>query len=54
MLKLIIRMLKLFSALLLTMFKYSVHNYFDGPTNLFLDLYLTKFLDTSAKLQFFS
>jgi len=28
-----------------------LHNYF-GPTNLFSDLYLAKFLDTSAKLFF--
>jgi len=26
-----------------------LHNYFDGPTKLFSDLYLVKFLDTSAK-----
>jgi len=25
------------------------HNYFDGPTKLFLDLYLFKFLNISAK-----
>jgi len=28
------------------------HNYFDGPTKLFSDLYLAKFLVTSAKLFF--
>jgi len=27
-----------------------LHNYFDDPTKLFSDLYLAKFLDTSAKL----
>jgi len=27
-----------------------LHNYFDGPTKLFSDLYLVKFLDTSAQL----
>jgi len=26
-----------------------LYNYFDGPTKLFSVLYLTKFLDTSAK-----
>jgi len=26
-----------------------LHNYFDDPTKLFSDLYLAKFLDTSAK-----
>jgi len=26
-----------------------LHNYFDGPTKLFLDPYVAKFLDTSAK-----
>jgi len=26
-----------------------LHNYFDGPTKLFSDLYLAKFLDSSAK-----
>jgi len=26
-----------------------LHNYFDDPTKLFLDLYLTEFLDVSAK-----
>jgi len=26
-----------------------VHNYFDGPTKLFSELYLAKFLGTSAK-----
>jgi len=26
-----------------------LHNYFDSPTKLFLDLYLIKVLDTSAK-----
>jgi len=30
----------------------SLRNYFDGPTELFLDLYLTKFLDILAKLVF--
>jgi len=33
----------------------NVHNYFDGPTKLFLDLYLylvAKFLDTSTKTLF--
>ena len=37
-------------------FSYSVatclsvlHNYFDGPTKLFSDMYLAKFSDTSAK-----
>jgi len=30
-----------------------IPNYFDGPTKLFLDLYLLKFLGTSAK-SFFS
>jgi len=25
------------------------HNYLDGPTKLFLDLYLSKFLNISAK-----
>ena len=29
-----------------------LHNYFDGPTILFLDLYLIKFLDSSAKTFF--
>jgi len=32
---------------------YVLHNYFDSPTKLFSDLYLAKFLDTSAK-SFFS
>jgi len=26
-----------------------LHNYFDRPTKLFLDLYVAKFLDTLAK-----
>jgi len=26
-----------------------LHNHFNGPTKLFLDLYLPKFLDTSVK-----
>jgi len=32
-----------------------LHNYFDGPTKLFSDLYLVKFSDISAKcdLKFF-
>jgi len=29
-----------------------LHNYFNNPTNLFSDLYLVKFLDTSAKPSF--
>jgi len=29
-----------------------LHNYFDGPNKIILDLYLVKFLDTSAKLSF--
>jgi len=29
-----------------------LHNYFNGLTKLFLNLYLAKFLDTSAKLFF--
>ena len=41
--KLIIRMLKLFGALLI------LRNYFDSPTELFSDLYLVKFLNTSVK-----
>jgi len=41
-------MLKLFAALSST-----VHNYFDASTKLFSDLYLAKFIDTSAK-PFFS
>jgi len=41
-------MLKLFAAL-----STLIHfNYFDNPTKLFSDLYLAKFLDTSAKLFF--
>jgi len=39
-------MSKFFAALLIIL-EFS-HNY-DGPTKLFLDLYLPKFLDTSAK-----
>jgi len=30
-----------------------LHIYFDAPTKLFSDLYLAKFLDTSAKYMFF-
>ena len=29
-----------------------LHNYFDDPIKLFLDLYLAKFLDASTKLSF--
>jgi len=29
-----------------------LHNYFNGPTKLFSNLYLAKFLDISAKLFF--
>jgi len=29
--------------------KFECHNYFNGPTKLFSDLYVIKFLDTSAK-----
>jgi len=29
-----------------------LYNYFNGPTKLILNLYLVKFLDTSAKLFF--
>ena len=29
-----------------------LHNYLDGPTKLFSNLYLTKFLDISEKLSF--
>jgi len=29
-----------------------IHNYFNGPTKLFSDLYLAKFLDISTKLFF--
>jgi len=28
-----------------------LHNYFDSPTNLFSNLYLAKFLDTSTDAQ---
>jgi len=40
-------MLKAFAALSSTLER--LQNYFDEPTKLFLDLYLIKFLDTSAK-----
>jgi len=30
-----------------------LHNYFNSPTKLFLDLYLAEFLDTSTKSFFF-
>jgi len=39
-------MLKFFAVLLSSV----LHNYFDDPTKLFLDLYLAKFLNSSAKL----
>jgi len=48
--RLIARMLKLFVALSSTL-KF-LYNYFDGLTKIFLDLYLAKFLDPSAKLFF--
>lgn len=51
MLKLVARMSKLFTALLVVLGV--LHNYFDSPTKLFLDLYLAKFLDTLAN-PFFS
>jgi len=35
-------MLKLFMIIIINV----LHNYFDGSTKLFLDLYLTKFLNT--------
>jgi len=41
-------MLKFFVTLLFTL----KHNYFDGLTKLFSDLYLAKFLDALAKLFF--
>jgi len=43
-------MLKLLATLSST-FKH-LHNYFDGQTKLYSNLYLAKFLDTSAKLFF--
>jgi len=51
MLKLVARMSKFFAAFSLHL--NSLRNYFDGPTKLFSDLYVVKFLDTSAK-PFFS
>jgi len=47
MLKLVARMLKLFAAL--SSMLQRTQNYFNGPTKLFSDLYLAKFLDASAK-----
>jgi len=40
--------IKLFIALF-SLYLSLLHNYFDGPTKLLLNLYLTKLLDTSAK-----
>jgi len=50
-------MLKLNLAVLLIMLEFPalfwiILNYFDGPTKLFPDLYLAKFLDISAKIIF--
>jgi len=42
-------MLKLFAVLLIMNF---LHNYFDGPTKLFLDLNLAKFSDILTKSVF--
>jgi len=47
MFKLIARVLKLFQ--LCHQCLSILHYYFDGPTKLFSDLYLAKFLNTSAK-----
>jgi len=44
-------MLKFFTASF--MLEFLTYNYFNGPTKLFSSLYLTKFLDISAK-PFFS
>jgi len=44
MFKLVAKMFKTFFSLVKR-----VHNYFDGSTKLFSDLYLIKFLDTLAK-----
>jgi len=38
--------------ILATSLKHPTHNYFDSPTKLFSDLYLTKFLDILTKLFF--
>jgi len=46
-LKLAARMLKLFAAFIERLSV--LHNYFGNPTKLFSELYLIKFLDTSAK-----
>ena len=42
----------LFAALLIILIVKFLCNYFDNPTKLFLDLYLSKFLDISAKCSF--
>jgi len=46
MFKLVAKMLKLFAALSMLQ---RTHNYFNGPTKLFSDLYLVKLLDASTK-----
>jgi len=45
---LVAKMLKLFAALLSCLSV--LHNYFEGPIKLFLELYLAKFLDISATI----
>jgi len=50
MLKLVARMSNFFAVFALHLS--SLRNYFNGPTKLFSDLYVVKFLDTSAKLFF--
>jgi len=49
MLKLIARTSKLFAVLFSMLEILILRNYFNNPTKLFLDVYLAKFLDTSAK-----
>jgi len=41
--------IKSFNILVITQFELLHNYYFDGPTKLFSDLYLTKFLNISAK-----
>jgi len=44
--------IKSFDILATSIYFSILHNYFDSPKKLFSDLYLTKFLDTFAKLSF--